>query len=106
MVNRTKSINHQIELMHHSFVVQVGTIAQPDGEVRVSVEIHPGGDEPIIPPELYLVCTDENDSVLGTVVAGDNDALIQLPPFTYSVGTKFGIGLQMGCLIAEEHFVV
>jgi Protein of unknown function (DUF1822) len=106
MVDRSKSINRQIELMPHSLVLLVGMVAQPDGEVRVSVEVHPGSGEQIIPPQLYLVCTDKNDSVLGTVVAGNNDALIQLPPFTCSVGTEFRIGLQINCMITEEHFVV
>lgn len=106
-VDRSKSINRQVELFGINLVFQVGMVAQPDGEVRVSVEVHPGSGEEIIPTHLDMVCTDENDSVLGTVVTRDNDARLQLSPFTCSVGTEFRIGLRLGCLVAnEERFVV
>ena len=105
-VDRSKLINLQLELHRHSVVLLVGIVAQPDGEVRVLVQIHPGNGERIIPPQLQLSYLDEHGSALRTVVARSNDDYIQLPSFTCSIGTEFSIQLQLNSCRAIERFVV
>ena len=105
-VDRSKLINLQLELQRRSVVLLVGIVAQPDGEVRVLVQIHPGSSERIIPPQLQLSYIDEHGSALRTVVARTNDDYIQLPSFTCSVGTEFSIQLQLNTCLAIERFVV
>ena len=105
-VDRSKSIDLQLELQHHRVVLLVGIIAQSDGEVRVLVQIHPGSGERIIPPQLQLSYLDENGSALRTVVARTNDDYIQLPSFTCSIGTEFSIQLQLHSCLTIERFVV
>ena len=105
-IDRSKLINLQLELQRRSVVLLVGIVAQPDGEVRVLVQIHPGSGERIIPPQLQLSYLDENGSALRTVVARTNDDYIQLPSFTCSVGTEFSIQLQLNTCLAIERFVV
>ncbi|MCY7367938.1 MAG: DUF1822 family protein [Chamaesiphon sp.] len=105
-VDRSKSIDLQLELQHHRVVLLVGIIAQSDGEVRVLVQIHPGSGERIIPPQLQLSYLDENGSALRTVVARTNDDYIQLPSFTCSIGTEFSIQLQLNSCLTIERFVV
>jgi Protein of unknown function (DUF1822) len=105
-VDRSKLINLQLELQRRSVVLLVGIVAQPNGEVRVLVQIHPGRDERIIPPQLQLSYLDENGAILRTVVARTNDDYIQLPSFTCSVGTEFSIQLQLNSCLTIERFVV
>jgi Protein of unknown function (DUF1822) len=105
-VDRSKLIDLQVELQQHSVVLLVGIVAQPDGEVRVLVQIHPGRNERIVPPQLQLSYLDENGAILRTVVARTNDDYIQLPSFTCSVGTEFSIQLQLNNCLAIERFVV
>lgn len=105
-VDRSKLINLQLELQRHSVVLLVGIVAQPDGEVRVLVQIHPGSGERIIPPQLQLSYLDENGAVLRTVIARTNDDYIQLPSFTCSVGTEFSIQLQLNSCLTIERFIV
>ncbi len=105
-VDRSKLINLQLELQRRSVVLLVGIVAQPDGEVRVLVQIHPGSGERIIPPQLQLSYLDEHGSALRTVVARTNDDYIQLPSFTCSVGTEFSIQLQLNSYLTIERFVV
>ena len=105
-VDRSKLINLQLELQRRSVVLLVGIVAQPDGEVRVLVQIHPGSGEQIIPPQLQLSYLDENGSALRTVVARTNDDYIQLPSFTCSIGTEFSIQLQLNSCLTIERFIV
>jgi Protein of unknown function (DUF1822) len=105
-VDRSKLINLQLELQQRSVVLLVGIVAQPDGEVRVLVQIHPGSGERIIPPQLQLSYLDENGAALRTVVARANDDYIQLPSFTCSVGTEFSIQLQLNSCLTIERFLV
>lgn len=105
-VDRSKLIDLQLELQQRSVVLLVGIVAQPDREVRVLVQIHPGRDEQIIPPQLQLSYLDENGAILRTVVARSNDDYIQLPSFTCSVGTEFSIQLQLNRCLTIERFVV
>ena len=105
-VDRSKLINLQLELQRRSVVLLVGIVAQPDGEVRVLVQIHPGNGEQIIPPQLQLSYLDEHGSTLRTVVARSNDDYIQLPSFTCSIGTEFSIQLQLNSCLTIERFVV
>jgi Protein of unknown function (DUF1822) len=106
MVDRSKLIDLQVELQQRSVVLLVGIVAQPDGEVRVLVQIHPGRNERIIPPQLQLSYLDENGAILRTVVARTNDDYIQLPSFTCSVGTEFSIQIQLNSCLTIERFVV
>ena len=105
-VDRSKLINLQLELHRHSVVLLVGIVAQPDGEARVLVQIHPGNGERIIPPQLQLSYLDENGAALRTVIARSNDDYIQLPSFTCSIGTEFSIQLQLNSCLKIERFVV
>ncbi|WP_309741121.1 DUF1822 family protein [Chamaesiphon sp. OTE_20_metabat_361] len=105
-VDRSKLINLQLELQRLTVVLLVGIVAQPDGEVRVVVQIHPGSGERIIPPQLQLSYLDENGSALRMVVARTNDDYIQLPSFTCSIGTKFSIQIQLNSCLTIERFVV
>jgi Protein of unknown function (DUF1822) len=105
-IDRSKLINLQLELQRRSVVLLVGIVAQPDGEVRVLVQIHPGSGERIIPPQLQLSYLDENGSALRTVVARTNDDYIQLPSFTCSIETEFSIQLQLNSCLTIERFIV
>jgi hypothetical protein len=105
-IDRSKLIDLQLELQRRSVILLVGIINQPDGEVRVLIQIHPGTGERIVPPQLQLSYLDENCAVLRTVVARNNDDYIQLPPFTCSIGTEFSIQLQLNSCLAIERFVV
>jgi hypothetical protein len=105
-VDRSKLINLQLDLQQRSVVLLVGIVAQPDGEVRILVQIHPGSGERIIPPQLQLSYLDEHGAALRTVVARTNDDYIQLPSFTCSMGTEFSIQIQLNSCLTIERFVV
>jgi hypothetical protein len=105
-IDRSKLIDLQLELQRRSVILLVGIINQPNGEVRVLVQIHPGTGERIVPSQLQLSYLDENCAVLRTVVARNNDDYIQLPPFTCSIGTEFSIQIQLNNCLTIERFVV
>jgi Protein of unknown function (DUF1822) len=105
-IDRSKLIDLQLELQHRSIILLVAIVAQPDGEVRVLVQIHPGNGEGVVPPQLQLSYLDEHRATLRTVVARNNDDYIQLPPFTCPIGTEFSIQIQLNNCLTIERFIV
>jgi hypothetical protein len=87
-------------------VLLVGVTAQPEGQVRVSIQLHPRPEQRYLPANLQLSLRSESGEVLQSVEASQEDNYIQLPRFTVTSGFQFNLQINLDQFSFTERFVV
>jgi Protein of unknown function (DUF1822) len=101
-----KIINLQYQLDQTSVVMLVGIKAQDATHVKVSVQVYPVLGTSTLPPQLKLSYINDAGEEQAAIISRSSDIQIQLPLFTFDVGTPFNIQLQLDGKSRIEKFIV
>jgi hypothetical protein len=103
-IRRVKQIQLGAELS--DVVLAIALEPEPEGKIRIEVQVLPSQGSPYLPAHLQLVMRSTAGETLQSVEAGDQSNYIQLRRFKCSSGATFHLLIGVAGLSVTEDFVV
>lgn len=103
LVRRVKQIQLAAELPH--VILAMGLEPEPDGRIRIEVQVLPGQGTAVLPANLQLVMSSTAGEILQSVEAGEQSRYIQLRRFKCSPGTAFRLQIRLADVSVTEDFM-
>jgi Protein of unknown function (DUF1822) len=104
-VRRAKLIDLEMQLGAQSVALAIALSENPDGTVKVLVQVHPGRPQTYLPPNLRLAMLSEFDEILQEVRSRSHDNYIQLKRFEGQTGDIFRIQIALNDISITEDFI-
>lgn len=105
-IERGKLVNLDMQLQKHPLVFIAAITPEENDKVGVHLKIRTGKGQSFLPPNLELSLLDETGETLQSVVARQQDTLIQLPRFRGDSGEKFQVQIHLADSSFTEAFVL
>lgn len=104
-IRRAKLIDLGMQLQSQPVVLLLALIPQPQGQVEISVQLHPSPTQAYLPAEIKLALLSDSGEILQEVPARTQDSYIQLR-FDGEAGESFALRVSRGEYQITENFVI
>ncbi|MDX2232260.1 MAG: DUF1822 family protein [Leptolyngbyaceae cyanobacterium bins.349] len=105
-VRRAKLVNLNVQLVEQVIVLLVAITPEADQKVRISVQVHPLGENPYLPSDLSIRLLSEVGEELQQVRSRSHDNYIQLPRFRGVPQERFQLQLSCNGVSVTEFFTL
>ena len=103
---RVKFITLNTDLEPQTIALLMVLNSESDGRMGVRVQVHPATDDQYVPTNLILAIHSQDDEILQSIQARDQEDYMRLPHFRCLPGTQFQLKITLSDETFSETFLV